>query len=253
MSWAQQRKATYMLSFLSILIVTFLIIAYVFFNKAPTCFDGIKNQGEAGIDCGGPCSILCKAGYVNPKILWTAKSKVLASGTYNILVYAENPNIDAGVYSAGYSLKLYDQSGNLLSEKLGTTYIPPNNRFAIFVDGINIYDKVPARIDFSFADSLVWQKIADNESGINTFSKDLQNVDTKPKFLVTVQNTTLNQFKNIEAIAILYDKNNNAVAFSKTKLDVLDKNSTADIVFTWPEAFSNPIITEDVVYKVLPN
>jgi hypothetical protein len=25
----------------------------------PTCTDGIRNQGEAGIDCGGPCQAVC--------------------------------------------------------------------------------------------------------------------------------------------------------------------------------------------------
>ena len=25
-------------------------------TPAPTCTDGIQNQGETGVDCGGPCS-----------------------------------------------------------------------------------------------------------------------------------------------------------------------------------------------------
>ena len=28
-------------------------------NPAPTCSDGIQNQGETGIDCGGPCPAIC--------------------------------------------------------------------------------------------------------------------------------------------------------------------------------------------------
>lgn len=28
-------------------------------NPAPTCFDGIQNQGETGVDCGGPCIAIC--------------------------------------------------------------------------------------------------------------------------------------------------------------------------------------------------
>jgi len=50
----------------------------------------------------------------------------------------------------------------------------------------------------------------------------------------------------------LYDENNNAVAFSKTKIDSIDGGSTASIVFTWPEPFSGQIVRIDIVSKVLP-
>ena len=30
-------------------------------GAAPTCTDGVLNQGEAGIDCGGPCSACAAA------------------------------------------------------------------------------------------------------------------------------------------------------------------------------------------------
>jgi hypothetical protein len=29
------------------------------YSSTPTCFDGIQNQGETGIDCGGPCPACC--------------------------------------------------------------------------------------------------------------------------------------------------------------------------------------------------
>ena len=27
----------------------------------PSCMDGIQNQGEGGVDCGGPCAMLCSS------------------------------------------------------------------------------------------------------------------------------------------------------------------------------------------------
>ena len=32
-------------------------------GEAPTCFDGILNQNEAGVDCGGPCAKICATCY----------------------------------------------------------------------------------------------------------------------------------------------------------------------------------------------
>ena len=68
-----------------------------------------------------------------------------------------------------------------------------------------------------------------------------------------MRNSTLKPIENIESVAILYDENNNAVAFSKTKIDSIDEDSTSDIVFTWPEKFKEKIVRIDIVSKVLPN
>ena len=58
--------------------------------------------------------------------------------------------------------------------------------------------------------------------------------------------------ENIESVAILYDENNNAVAFSKTKINSIDAGGTTNIVFTWPESFQSKIVRIDIISKVLP-
>jgi len=233
-------------------LVVFVIVLFTAFKKEPTCSDGIKNQNESGIDCGGPCSVLCRAEYVSPNILWTAKSKITTSGNYNILVYAENPNINVGSYNTPYSVKLYDKENVLLYSTTSSTYIPPSSRFVIYIDGINIGDKVPVRIDFKLSSGIVWQTIESGESGIVTTAKDYSDSDVKPKLSVSLKNTTLSQIKNIEAVAILYDIDSNAFAFSRTKIDKIEKGDTSNIVFTWPEKFTKEVSLIDVVYKILP-
>ena len=253
MSWAQRRKTTYIFSILSIFVVIFIIILFTFFNKTPTCSDGIQNQNETGIDCGGSCNVLCRADYSDPIVTWGPRwAKVLSNGTYNFLTYAQNLNIGVGAYNSSYLFKVYDKDGILLYQKTGTTFIPPNNNFVIFEDNISLNDKIPVRTKFEFTSSPLWQKMDSMESSITAVSKNLINEDTKPKLLVTLSNSTLKPIENIESVAILYDENNNAVAFSKTKIDVINKDSTADIVFTWPERFEKKVVRIDIVSKVLP-
>jgi hypothetical protein len=251
MSWAQRRKTTYVVSFLSVILMILVAIFFAYFNKKPTCFDGIKNQGEQGIDCGGTCTILCRAQYVDPSVLWTRWSKVLSSGRYNVLAYAQNPNIGVGTFQASYTVKIYDRDNILLFSKSGVTYIPPTPYFTVFEDGINIADKVPARIVFQFGTNFVWQKIENKENGLTTVSKSVVNEDTAPKVLATIKNITLVPIQNIESTAILYDVNDNAIAFSRTITDSIDPGTTADIVFTWPETFSVPVYKVDILSKVL--
>jgi hypothetical protein len=253
MNWAQQRKATYTISFLFIVLIILSTLALFLFRTTPTCHDGVQNQGEQGIDCGGPCTILCRAQYSDPTILWTRSSKVLSSGTYSVLAYGTNPNIGVGAYNAPYTMTLYDANNVILAQETGTTYIPPTTNFAVFLDGININDKVPARIVFQFGSNFIWQKITGQEANIVPISKTITNQDTAPKVFATLQNTGSTPLANIESIAILYDANGNAIAFSKTKVDSIAPNASADIVFTWPEKLSAPVVRIDIVSKVLPN
>ena len=46
------------------LLLLALFFGFIYFMTRPemTCTDGIKNQGEEGIDCGGPCPI-CEEEY----------------------------------------------------------------------------------------------------------------------------------------------------------------------------------------------
>ena len=251
MSWAQRRKTTYIVSILFILLIILAFFLFSIFSNKSTCFDGIQNEGEQGIDCGGPCAKLCVQ-YNNPVIIWGPRwEKVLTSGTYSFLTYAQNPNIGAGAYNAPYLFKVYDKDNILLYQKTGTTYIPPDNNFVIFDDNINLNDKVPARTEFSFIGNPAWQKMVSVESAITAISKNLTNEDTNPKLFVTLSNSSNEPVENIESFAILYDENENAIAFSKTQTDSIDAGGTSNIVFTWPEPFTEKVVRIDIVSTVL--
>ena len=112
MSWARRRKTIY----LGTIAIVFMIIAgwvfVAYFNKPPTCSDNKQNQGELGVDCGGPCLLLCPAQYAPLNVLWSRFSKV-SDGDYNVLAYIENPNLNASSYNLNYVFKLYDSRGIL--------------------------------------------------------------------------------------------------------------------------------------------
>lgn len=253
MSWAQRRKTTYSIFFVIALFVLAVIIVAIFPQKQPTCFDGIQNQGETGIDCGGPCTILCHADYASPTVLWTQWAKVESSGTYNLVAYAENPNLGVGAIDVPYSFKIYDANNILLYSATGTADIPASNNFVVFESGINVNDKVPARVDFEFSPGYTWQKVADLEQGLSAVSQPPIDTDTAPKLFATLTNNDLTEVDNIQSVAILYDTNGNAIAFSKTFTDSIAPGATADIAFTWPEPFTAPVYKTEIVSQVLPH
>ena len=139
MTWAQRKKITYIVSVLFIFAIILAVILFSFFNKKPTCFDGIQNQGEKGIDCGGPCNVLCRSDYFNPIIAWGPRwEKVPNNGTYNFLTYIQNPNAQAGAYNAPYDFRVYDNDNVLLYQKTDMAFIPPNSNFVIFEDDFTV-------------------------------------------------------------------------------------------------------------------
>ncbi len=50
------KKTIYGILYACVFVLIFFWIFGGFFRSDPTCFDGKKNQGEIGIDCGGPCT-----------------------------------------------------------------------------------------------------------------------------------------------------------------------------------------------------
>ena len=63
-----------------------------FFHKTPTCFDGVKNQNEKGLDCGGVCTRICSGDISTPIVMWQRVFQV-TPGVYSAVAYIQNPNV----------------------------------------------------------------------------------------------------------------------------------------------------------------
>ena len=129
-SWSTRRKSLYIIGTMLVFLFALALPVWFVTYKAPSCTDGLKNQGELGIDCGGPCSLLCKAHALDPIVRWQRAFKV-KDGVYNALAYVENPNLDSGVRKISYRFKLYDSGNLLIYERQGSTFIPPKKIFGI--------------------------------------------------------------------------------------------------------------------------
>ncbi len=249
MSWSSQRKATYSISFLIIIFAIIFAIGFFFFYKKPTCSDTIQNQNETGIDCGGPCAKLCREAYVQPIIQWIKWQKV-STGAYNIIAYITNPNVGVAAY-ADYDFKIYDKDGVLLHSGNGNAFIPSEINSVVFIDNVGIGDKVPARITIDFLKNIPWANYPSNGS-ISVTDRKLIDESTKPKLTATLKNNALNPLQNIEPVAILYDDNGNAIAFSKTLVDEIGAGKTAEITYTWPEGFEVTVTKIEILATILP-
>jgi len=250
MSWAQKRRLIYLSGILLFFIAVVVIPLIVKLYKPPTCFDNRQNQDELGIDCGGSCDLLCPAQYAPLNVLWSRFSKV-NDGVYNVLAYIENPNFNAGADNINYVFKLYDKNGLLLRERAGKTFAPANKVMAIFEPDLLTGRQIPARVDFSFTSQAVWFKQNSSETGLSISESVVSREDSAPRLSALISNKTINQIKNIEAVAIIYNADGNTIAFSRTVIDAIADRESVNINFNWPKPFTDTYATTEIVLKVL--
>jgi hypothetical protein len=245
-NWSTKRKYGYFLLFIILILVILVIPGYFLFYEKPTCFDGRQNANERGVDCGGDCAKLCPADFVTPKVLWSYSMKV-APSIYNALAYVQNPNQFVEALSLPYLLRLYDAEGVLIAERRGLAYVPAGQKFAIFEGGINTGVRTPVKTTFEWSSEPVWRPA-------EAFTKlKVDNIiveeGERPKAEVKVFNTSpINTYSNINAFIVLYDKNDNRVAFSKTLIDKIGKEELKSLYFTWPSAFSADIVRSEALF-----
>jgi hypothetical protein len=253
MSWASRRQFKYFSGFvLFVAIIVFVIISPIIFKK-PTCTDGKQNGDETGIDCGGSCALVCKSDISEPVILWS-RSFPVVDNNYNLVAFVENRNKSSAVYSASYEFRIYDQENKLLGRREGKTFIPPNQQFAVFESRFDSGERDIKTVTFEFVGPLIWVK---KDPTLQTLPIRISSIvfdnnkDT-PTLSAIINNDSIYNLPEFDAIAILYDKDFNAINASKTHKDKLISNDKVPIVFTWPEVFTNIPVTQDILFQINP-
>jgi hypothetical protein len=97
-------------------------LAYILILRpAPSCFDNRRNQGEKGIDCGGPCQP-CEIKDLNPVSVLGTPQILPVDGKTSVFVQLKNPNSGYGA-EFSYVLNLYGSDDLVVYSVTGDSYI----------------------------------------------------------------------------------------------------------------------------------
>ena len=96
----------------------------LFIKPAPSCFNGVQDQNEQGIDCGGVCAKFCLPSNLID-IETSGQAQIFHPATSSISVMAEikNNNADFAAQDLPYKFVFYDGQGTPLYERDGDSFI----------------------------------------------------------------------------------------------------------------------------------
>lgn len=246
MSWSSERKNKYLFAMFLIIVIIIGWFGYSIFYTPPTCSDGKLNQKEEGIDCGGPCELICSFKTIDPIIKWS-RAVETTEGVFGAVALIENANTYAKAEKVPYVFKLYDNEGLLINERRGELYIPNNLIFPIFEGNLKVGNRIPTRATFEFLEKAQWVEIKELNNPVTISNIQYIERNNSPRVSANIENKSIKDIKNVELVVLLYDLENNLINSSKTTLDILKKDSTETIIFTWPDLFKKEVIKIDIV------
>jgi hypothetical protein len=208
---------------------------YTKVKPVPNCFDRRKNGDEAGIDCGGKCQLYCPYQKKDVVVIFARPQKV-ADGLYNVVALVENKNVDAFSPIVQYKFKLYDEHNIPVATREGSTYINPNTRQVIFEGGINVGKHEVGRVVIEFPKSTTWlhTDLGSYVLPLSVSEPNYRVLNDKPMLNYTLENTGYDNIPQGNSVVLVYDKDNNAVAFSSTVMDKMPPSNKQVVVFSWP-------------------
>lgn len=214
--------------------------------KPPTCFDGLQNGEEQGLDCGGSCVRLCPSAFMSPSVSWT-RSEEVAPGLYNLSAYIINPNTEGGASNVPFRMVAYDKDGVSIKEVRGRLTLPPHRNTLAFAGLVDLGKRKSYKIFFEFTGIPDWKKISDPLSALRMADKKFVDDVNGSSLLVTLENSSVYDLSRMSVYAVLYDADSNVLGFSKTVIDGVPSKSTVMAPFTWPVGRNGKVVSIEVL------
>ncbi len=219
--------------FLILLGIGFLI--YLSYQPDPTCFDGIQNQEEEKIDCGGPCSS-CELREIKEIEILKTEAILNKDNFYDLFAQIKNPNQNYGSGKISYQFRIYNSDGDLINKQSGQTYILPNQIKYLVYPKVNI-PYLFNRVEISF-DNVEWKKL-DNYQVPRLIIQQREYrllEETEPGFSQTrgvLVNKSSFDFDEINIDILLFNSFNQLVGLNTTELRTLLSGQERDFFTTW--------------------
>lgn len=221
---------------------TVSFVTYQTVKPSASCTDGILNQDEEKIDCGGSCAACKVVRFSDIEVL--SYQSFFAGGAYDAVAHVRNPNAQHGTRALAYTFHFFDANKNVIAEKKGTTYLLAGQTRYIVEN--NIDTKEAAFVTFTIDSFGAWemQGTLTGQVVLPIFSKKYERVDAREGSFARVGGTVENQsdrtFASVDINVVLVDKNKKPIAVGKTELDNVRFREDRAFVVLFPREINLP-------------
>lgn len=240
MDLKRTKQLIYGAFYLVIWILIFFAVYRSFFYTAPSCFDGKQDQGETGIDCGGPCAKACIpmnlstiSAIANPQVFLSSP------GHYTLLGQVANANPGFAAQSFSYEFDLYDAEDTLIGTVAGNSFMYSAETKYIVAPNIAVATDTVDHATLNIG-TIVWVPAATLGLVPNWGSQGEPQVvgSNFASSTVTVNGQITDDdvaaFNNILIVAIFKDGNGNPIGASQTEVDSIAPNQTENFSVSYP-------------------
>jgi hypothetical protein len=243
MTWGQHRKFVIIASIVAVFLAVSAVTLIATLHHTPSCNDNIQNQGEAGVDCGGPCAYLCTTQVKAPVTLF-ARAITSEPGRTDVVALVQNQNNTAAAKSAPYIITLYSGDGSVLKTIQSKIDLPPagtsQGKVAIFYPGALTAGQQVSNVSVTFNQSQTnWYSLYTDPRIVPSAGDFiLTATDTAPRLTATLTNTSPKDLSNVYVVGIVYDTAGNVLAASQTSVLTIPADGNTQAVLTWNAPFA---------------
>lgn len=239
LNWRTQRQIIIFTIYFLIIFIPFSFITYSILKKSPSCYDGIQNADEQGIDCNGSCQLRCDGTYRDVRVNFSRSLKV-SDGVYDIFVLLENYNTEVFFPNVPYELSFYSPEGKLLGMASGSLAMLPQTKSAIYLPKLYMAQE-PKTIDFSLSPHKALRFYNTEEIPRNITVENWQaqrGASDSLQVVGQLKNPNNVEVKKVVVYALLYDDTRTVYAVSRTKINSLKGREQMGIAFTWGDVIT---------------
>jgi len=241
----RQIKQTIIASVFFLILLGLGFLIYSVTRPDPTCADEIQNQGEEGIDCGGPC-LSCELREIGEIKVLKAEAVLNQGNFYDLVAQVRNPNQNYGGDKVSYQFKAYDSDNNLVASRSGSTYILPNQTKYIVQTKVEI-NRLFNRIEFSLS-GVEWEKMANYQSPqLVVQQKEYRLLESQEPGFSQARGILVNKsnfdFDRVDTDILLFNSSGRIVGLSATELRTLLSGQERDIFTTWFSQIDGQVVS----------
>jgi len=207
-----------------------------FFRVPPSCSDGIMNQDEEGVDCGGACRAFClQSGLREVSQLSAPRVFRPTADTVAVLVELKNPNPSAGIRQLPYEIEVTGDAGAPLALKGATSIYPGEfRRFVLVRPAGNLAGTLSARLILSTSTAAWVPGEQFSRPQLSVTSAETGKTPEGIRVVGTVTSEDALAVTEVNVVALFYDAFGTPLGASQTVVSRLLPSESAPFSIAYP-------------------